>query len=324
MIGEKLGKYTILETLGTGNMGTVYKAEDPDGRIVALKRVRSQVLYDVERRERFLQGILAASFVHHEGVCPILEIGDDNDDFFVVMPYLDGKTLEQHLEHKPLPWQDAVDITLAAAQALVAVHAAGAVHRGLKPSNIWLMKQGTVVVSDCAIARFTEIGRRSRTRSPGPGVDFADTLIPLAALAYMSPEQVRGDSIDARTDIFSLGAILYEMLTGRHPFDARNSLSRMSAILEAEPPPLTSKLASIPKDLDRVVHKALAKEPSDRYGNMHDFLTQLKVIQQGTAEEPKPLQERRKLRSFRTLGWLTVITLVFALIAVLLFRLFHL
>jgi non-specific serine/threonine protein kinase len=323
MIGEKIGKYVILEALGTGNMGTVYKAEDPEGRIVALKLVRSQVLYDVERRERFLQGILAASLVHHDGICPILEIGDDNDDFFVVMPYLEGRTLEQCLEHKPVPWQRAVAIAIAVGQALAAAHAGRAVHRGLKPSNIWLQKEGTVIVSDCSIARFTEMPKRSRTKSIGPRVDFADTLIPLAALAYMSPEQGRGDNVDARTDIFSLGAILYEMLTGRHPFDARNSLSRMSAILEAEPPPLTSRLGSIPQDLDRIVRRALAKEPSDRYGSMQDLLTQLEMVQRSVVEEPRPLQEARKVRRLRTLGWLTLITLILALIAVFLYRLCH-
>jgi len=323
MIGEKIGKYMILEALGTGNMGTVYKAEDPEGRIVALKLVRSEVLYDIERRERFLQGILAASLVHHDGICPILEIGDDNDDFFVVMPYLEGRTLEQCLEHKPVPWQRALAIAIAVGQALAAAHAGRAVHRGLKPSNIWLQKEGTVIVSDCSIARFTEMPKRSRTKSIGPRVDFADTLIPLAALAYMSPEQVRGDNVDARTDIFSLGAILYEMLTGRHPFDARNSLSRMSAILEAEPPPLTSRLGSIPQDLDRIVRRALAKEPSDRYGSMQDLLTQLEMVQRSAVEEPRPLQEARKVRRFRTLGWLTLITLILALIAVFLYRLCH-
>jgi serine/threonine protein kinase len=311
MIGEKLGRYTILETLGTGSMGTVYKAEDPEGRIVAAKVVRSQVLYDIERRERFLQGILAASLVHHDGICPILEIGDDNDDFFVVMPYLEGKTLEQYLEHKPVPWRQALNIAAAVGDALSAAHAAGAVHRSLKPSNIWLRKDGTVVVSDCSVARFTETARGMHKRSAGPRVDFADTLIPLTALAYMSPEQVRGDALDARTDVFSLGLILCEMLTGRHPFDARNSLSRMSAILEAEPPPLISKLGSIPCQLNAIVRKALAKQPADRYGSMREFLTELESVRQLVAEEPKALQECSKSR--RIVGWIFLIALALTL-----------
>lgn len=321
MIGEKLGKYTILETLGTGSMGAVYKAEDPEGRIVAAKLVRSQVLYDTERRERFLQGILAASLVHHNGICPILEIGDDNDDFFVVMPYIEGKTLGQYLQHKPLPWQHALNIAIAVAEALSAAHAAGAVHRGLKPSNIWLRKDGTIVVSDCSVARFTDIARHMHTGSAEPRVDFADTLIPLTALAYMSPEQVRGDPVDARTDIFSLGVILYEMLTGRHPFDARNSLSRMSAILQAEPPVLTSKLGIIPQELNRIVHRALAKDPPERHESMRQFLADLESLRRTVADEPESRQESSRSRCLRIAGWMAAITLLIALIAGLLYYL---
>ncbi len=324
MIGEKLGKYTILETLGSGSMGTVYKAEDPAGRLVAVKLVRSQVLYDSERRERFLQGLLAASLVHHDGLCPILELGDDNDDFFVVMPYLEGRRLEQYLERRPLPWPRALDIVISAADALSAAHAAGALHRGLKPSNIWILKDGSVVVTDCSVARFTEIARRALTRTGGPRVEFADTLIPLAALAYMSPEQVRGEAVDCRTDIFSLGAILYEMLTGRHPFDARNSLSRMSAILEANPPLPSSRLGSIPPQLSEIVRKSLAKEPVNRYGSMSEFAGELKAVRRLSAGGPDLLMAGKRMRRFLLGRWLAAIAFISALIAVLLFILHRL
>ncbi|HYK89283.1 MAG TPA: serine/threonine-protein kinase [Acidobacteriota bacterium] len=315
MIGEKLGKYTILESLGTGSMGTVYKAEDPDGRIVALKLIRSQVLYDVERRERFLQEILAASLVRHQGICPILEIGDENDDFFIVMPFLEGKTLEQHLERKPLPWRHVLDIAIPIGDAVAAAHAAGAVHRGLKPANVWLRTDGSVVISDCSVARFTEIGKRTLNTRAEPRLDFADTLIPRAALAYMSPEQVCGDIVDLRTDVFSLGTILYEMLTGRHPFDARNSLSQMSAILDADPVPLGSKLGSIPPELNLIVRRALAREPSDRYQSMDDLLADLKRVQQAGDGEPysPPVANKRRLSTL--VLWLAAITLLSALIA---------
>ncbi len=318
MIGEKLGKYTILEPLGSGSMGTVYKAEDPDCGVVALKLVRSQVLYDIERRERFLQGILAASLVHHKGLCPILEIADDNDDFFFVMPYLEGKTLDHLLERKPLPWPRALDIAIPVAEALCAAHSAGTAHRGLKPSNIWIRKDGSVVITDCSVARFTEMARRASRKFAGAPVDFADTLIPLAALAYMSPEQVRGDRVDPRTDIFSLGAILYEMLTGRHPFDARNSLSRMSAILDADPPPLNSKIGSIPDELTGIVRKALAKDASGRYGSMSEFLGEMKTVRQVAGMEPDLATAAGKGRRFHLAWWLVAILLVLVLIAVLL------
>jgi serine/threonine protein kinase len=277
MIGEKLGRYTILEVVGNGNMGTVYKAEDPEGRLVALKLVRAQVLYSMEKRERFLQCLLVASEIQHKGICPILEIGDDNDDFFVIMPFVNGKTLEQYMEKKPLPWSRSLDIALATGSALRAIHAAGAAHRGLKPANIWILNdsQQTVLLSDCCIAHFTEIAEGGRIRASRLGVDFADTLIPLGALAYMSPEQVRGEPVDYRTDIFSLGVVLYEMLSGRHPFEARNTLSCISAILEAAPPALTSKHADIPMQLESILRKALAKNREDRYQSMEEFLDQI-------------------------------------------------
>ncbi len=298
-------------------MGSVYRAEDPDGRTVALKLVRSQVLYDVERRERFLQGILATSLVHHEGICPILEIGDENDDFFLVMPYIEGKTLEQVLDRKPVPWRRAVDIATAVGQALSAAHAAGAIHRGLKPSNIWLRRNGAIIVSDCSVARFTELTKRTLSRSAGPRLDFADTLIPLAALTYMSPEQVRGDPVDPRTDVFSLGVILYEMLTGRHPFEARNSLSRMSAILEAEPPQPTSRIGSIPPELSRIVRKALAKSLPDRYGSMESFLSELKAVRQSDAMETSPPCQERRSSAFRTFCWIAALAAILVAIVTL-------
>jgi serine/threonine protein kinase len=309
MIGERLGKYTIVETLGTGTMGTVYKAEDPDdGRLVAVKLVRSSVLFDAERRERFLQCLLAASEIRHPAVCPILEIGDDNDDFFVVSPFLRGKTLDQHVDGKPLPWRIAVSIALCIAEGLSAVHAGGTEHRGIKPRNIWIQDDGSLVLSDCGIGRFTEIekGRNSRPRR----VEFADTIIPMGALAYMSPEQIRGGTVDHRSDIFSLGAILYELLTGRHPFEARNSLSRMSAILEAQPPPASARQTGVPPELDAVLNKALAKKPSDRYRSIAEMMADLEVVR-NTSTPVEPDRSRTKLVTLSAV-WLTALIALIA------------
>ncbi len=287
MIGEKLGKYTILQIVGTGSMGTVYKAEDPDGQLVALKLVRSQVLYSMEKRERFLQCLLVASEIRHKAVCPILEIGDDNDDFFVVMPFVAGKTLEQYSNKKAIPWLRALEIALEIGSALEAIHGAGAAHRGLKPANIWILNDGrqSVMLSDCCIARFTEIARRGRVRSSSLRVDFADTLIPLGALAYMSPEQVRGEPVDYRTDIFSFGVVLYEMLSGSHPFEARSSLARISAILESEPASLMSRQGLIPQPLESIIRKALAKNRIERYQSINELMTDLQSLRERASNQ---------------------------------------
>jgi eukaryotic-like serine/threonine-protein kinase len=289
MIGEKLGKYTILEIVGTGSMGTVYKAEDPDGKLVALKLVRSQVLYNMEKRERFLQCALIASEIRHDSICPILEIGDDNDDFFIIMPFISGKPLDRYMERKPLPWPHALDIAKAIGAALSAIHKAGVAHRGLKPTNIWISEENglSITLSDCCIARFTEIMPRNRACTAA-AVNFADSLVPLEALSYMSPEQVRGESLDCRTDIFSYGIVLFEMLTGRHPFEARNSLSRISAILEAAPPLLVSKQASIPAQLEPIARKALAKSREDRYQSVSEFMEALEKARAAAALEAIP------------------------------------
>jgi len=288
MIGEKLGKYTILENLGTGSMGSVYKAEDPTaGRLVALKLVKAHTLYSPEKRERFLQGLLAASEARHPGICPILEIGDDNDDFFVVMPFLEGQTLDQYMSGRALPWKEAFDIAIRAGEALAAGHAAGAVHRGLKPANFWILKDGQVVVTDFGMARFTELEKGGRMTLPSKRkLEFADAIIPMAALAYMSPEQVRGSPVDYRSDIFSFGVMLYEMLTGSHPFESRNSLSRMHAILEADPALVASRGVPLPPELNLVLQRALAKAPEGRHPNMHALLVELRQVRdRGQAPE---------------------------------------
>ncbi len=271
MIGEKLDRYNLLDEIGTGSMGTVYRAEDQcTGRIVAVKLVRSKVLYDSSRRERFLQGVLLASQIHHAGICPILEIGDDDDDLFIVMPLLQGETLAQQLKRKPLPWQHTLRIGVSIAEVLGAVHRAGTVHRSLKPSNVWILQDGAVVLTDCCVARFTELDQL-KEGSALQRPEFADTIIPMSALAYMSPEQIRGDPVDHRSDIFALGAILYEMLSDRHPFEARNSLSRISAILESSPARLTSRRQSLPGGLDAILRKAMDRRPETRYRDTREL-----------------------------------------------------
>jgi serine/threonine protein kinase len=280
MIGEKLGNYTILEIVGNGSMGTVFKAEDPGGQPVALKLVSSRILDDMQKRERFLQHALAASEIRNEKVCPILEIGDDHDDLFIITPFIEGKTLDKHAGGKALLWEQAIDVAMQTGAALEAIHAAGTVHRGLNPANIWILnnRDHSVLISDTCLAPFTEIMERKKTRSSCLRLNLSDTFISLDSLSYMSPEQVRGDFLDCRTDIFSFGIVLYEMLSGCHPFEAGSMLSRMVAILELEPPPLGSRQAGIPFGFESIVQKALAKSCEKRYQNMRALLTDLHEV----------------------------------------------
>ena len=322
MITEKFGRYTVIETLGAGSMGAVYKAEDPDnGKLVAVKHVRSKVLYDQSMRERFLQDMLAVSMVSDPRICPILEIGDDGDDFYIVTPLLSGETVEGLLRRRAPTVREALGVAHQAARALQVLHDQGITHRGVKPSNIWVDVNWRPVLTDCALSRFTELGRRSRRPGDVPRCESADTLIPLGALSYMSPEQLRGEGIDGRSDVFSLGVVLYEMVDGRHPFEARNSLSRMSAILEAEPAPLTSRNETVPPTLDRVVRKALAKDPGERYHSASEFAAELGEIEETNptvpaqvAAEPTPAWYGR-----RRVFWALIGIAALALTAVLLF-----
>ena len=192
---------------------------------------------------------------------------------------------------RPISWPQALEIALSVGAALEAIHDAGAAHRGLKPANIWVLNNSerSVLLSDCCIARFTEIAKPEKSRASTRCMDFADTLIPLGALSYMSPEQVRGECVDCRTDIFSFGVVLYEMLSGRHPFDARTSLSRISAILEAEPAPLPSKQTSLSIQLDSILRKALAKNREERYQKMSEFSADIQIARQSALTAPKRL-----------------------------------
>ena len=314
MIGEKLDRYHLLVEVGSGSMGTVYRAEDQStGHTVAVKLVTSKILYDPSRRERFLQGVFLASQIRHPNICPILEIGDDEDDLFIVMPFLQGETLAQLMKRRSLPWQETLRLGISIAQGLAAVHDAGAVHRSLKPSNIWIRRDGSVLLTDCCVARFTELdgaGDPATARRP----EFADTIIPMSALSYMSPEQVRGESVDHRSDLFALGAILYEMLSERHPFEARNSLSRISAILESNPARLTSRKQILPGALDAALRKAMDRRPESRYRDAQEMGSALQNILAGGAAEgsASSVFPARKARGgfWRILGYCSILVIV--------------
>jgi eukaryotic-like serine/threonine-protein kinase len=300
MIGEKVGPYTILEIVGSGTLGTVYKAEDPRGRQIALKLVRSQFLNTMEKREQFLQHALEASEICHQSLCPIYEIGDDNDDFFIVMPFIIGKTLAQYMAMRPLPWLSAVDIALATGSAIKAIHSANAVHRGVKPGHIWVLDPHTpgVLLSDCCIGRFNEDSHGEKRKPIVAGVPMGAINVPLGTVAYMSPEQIRGEALDHRTDVFSLGVVLYEMLSGGHPFGARNSLSLIAAILESKPLPMMANPPAEIAKLESILRQALAKKREERHQSMSAMLAEITAVRNGACASSMPAQAPGGIRKW--------------------------
>ncbi len=259
-IPESIGPYRVLSKVGEGGMGVVYKAEDQRlGRVVALKVIR-EFDGDSSRRSRFWQEARAAAQVSHPNACRIYDIAEEQDRLVLVMEFIEGETLAQRLERGSLPAQEAGQIALALLSALEAFHKVGIVHRDLKPGNIVLSNGGTKLL-DFGIAKHVPVNAAEETVAT-----LADATLPgvfLGTPRYASPEQFRGRPVDARSDLFSMGAILFEMLTGQPPFPGESFGEIAHAVLHGSPPALSGSPAIAA--MGRIVHRALAREPQDRY-----------------------------------------------------------
>jgi serine/threonine protein kinase len=271
---EHLGPYRILNKLGEGGMGVVYAAEDPRlGRSVALKTVRAELASE-QTRERLRREARAAASISHPNICQLYEIGEHDGELFIAMELLDGESLATRIARGALPVTEAARITLEVLDALGALHRRGVLHRDLKPSNIFLTEHGAKIL-DFGIARLaSEDAQRTVLSLTGNG-------IVVGTPRYMAPECASGDIIDARSDLFSLGTVLYEMLAGRPAFDGPTTLRLLHALMYEQPPALTgsSTIAAV----DRVVHRALEKRPADRYASAADFAAELRVAADETA-----------------------------------------
>jgi len=275
MIGKTVSHYRIIEKIGEGGMGVVYRAEDLKlHREVALKFLPPDLTRDPEAKERFLREARAASSLEHSGICNIHQI-DETDDgqLFICMACYDGETLKQRIERGPLPPEEAADLAAQVARGLAAAHERGVVHRDIKPANILITGEGQAKILDFGLAKLA--GQTELTR---PGVT-------LGTAAYMSPEQVGGRDVDRRTDIWSLGAILYEMITGRRPFEGGNAQAVMRAILDNEPEPPSGAEAGAAERLARIAAKALSKNPDDRYESADAFAADLVSTGDGRPSE---------------------------------------
>ena len=280
-VGTKFGRYEIRAKLGEGGMGEVYLARDTTlDRQVALKILPERVASNELRMQRFVQEAKAASALNHPNIITIYEIGTDPGAHFIATEFIDGETLRQHMMHTPLTINEAIDISLQVASALASAHTAGIIHRDIKPDNIMVRRDGIVKVLDFGLAKLTErwrtdeVDRDAATRAmvhTEPGTVMGTT-------AYMSPEQARGAEIDTRTDVWSLGVVLYEMVTGQEPFKSETASDTNAAILKTEPPPLSQLVSDIPGELERIVKKALQKDREERYQGVKDMLLDLKSL----------------------------------------------
>ncbi len=284
MIGQVLSHYEVLATLGQGGMGTVYRARDTRlGRIVAVKMLRPEVASDAERKRRFVQEARAASSLNHPNIVTVHDIDSESGTDLIVMEYVPGRSLDRVLGGKALPVGDALHYGIQIAGALAAAHEAGIIHRDLKPGNILVTDDGRVKILDFGLAKLTEPlpadASASTERWEAAAPETAEGVV-LGTAAYMSPEQAEGRPVDARSDIFAFGAVLYEMLTGQRPFTGSSRTSTLAAILHTEPKTVTELAPVVPREVERIVHRCLRKQPERRWQTAADLKLALEDLKE--------------------------------------------
>ena len=267
MVGQTISHYKVLSEVGRGGMGIVYKAEDTKlERTVALKFLASHLLEDEESHARFIREAKAAASLDHQNICTVHEIDEIDGQTFIVMAYVEGQSVKQKIEARPLKLDEALDIAIQTAQGLKAAHQKEVVHRDIKPANLMLTEEGQLKVMDFGLAQLAEQSRLTKTATM------------LGTPAYMSPEQTRRLPTDRRADIWSLGVVIYEMVTGCLPFEGERQEAVLYAIGNEEPEPPTALRSRVPLELDRIVEKALAKSPDERYQHVEEMIVDLRGL----------------------------------------------
>jgi serine/threonine-protein kinase len=280
--GDRLGRYEILSPVGAGGMGEVYRARDASlDREVAVKVLPEAVATDLVRLERFEREAKAVAALSHPNILEIYDFGQHAEVHYAVTELLEGETLRERIPTSGLPWQKVVEIGTGIADGVAAAHAKGIVHRDLKPENVFITADGRVKVLDFGLARLEEAAdSEAETGTFTPGGTEMGTV--MGTVGYMAPEQVRGERADARSDIFALGCVLYEMVSGQRAFAGDTGVEMMAAILKEEPPQLSSSGALLPAELERSIHRCLEKSPEARYQSAADLAYNLRSIGSGS------------------------------------------
>jgi Tol biopolymer transport system component/predicted Ser/Thr protein kinase len=276
VIGQRISHYQVVEKLGEGGMGVVYKARDTHlDRFVAIKVLPPEKVTDAERKRRFVQEAKAASALNHPNIITIHDIAQEGGVDFIVMEYVAGKTLDRLIPRKGLGLSETLHYAIQATDALAKAHAAGIVHRDLKPSNIMVTEDGLVKILDFGLAKLTEPVESGES---APTVTMTEEGKIVGTVAYMSPEQAAGKKVDARSDIFSFGSVLYEMVTGARAFQGDSSASTLAAVLTKEPKPPSQVVEGLPRELERVILRCLRKDPARRFQIMADLKVELEEV----------------------------------------------